>query len=243
MAITDPNLHGAVEFFKTAARDAGIKPIIGAEVVTDGHTLNLYVENAVGYENLCAALCRRRGFGARATRGLDFAAARLVAGDRVCSIRRATEVRHLAVHSHAVLAPRAPPGKASRGTPLAMSGTGGRQADGVRDSLEIAERCEFEFDLGGCGFRDITPPTERPRMTSSPRLAFDGVCDCATGDRSPLHEQTQLREELGIIAEVGYEEYFLTTWEILQECRRRWHRLDHAGERRGFARVLLPGHF
>ncbi len=28
-------------------------------------------------------------------------------------------------------------------------------------------------------------------------------------------------EELGIISEVGYEEYFLITWNFLQECRRR----------------------
>ncbi|HWN96559.1 MAG TPA: error-prone DNA polymerase, partial [Methylomirabilota bacterium] len=31
----------------------------------------------------------------------------------------------------------------------------------------------------------------------------------------------QLEEELGIITEVGYEEYFLITWDILQECERR----------------------
>src|SRR5437879_13234154 len=31
----------------------------------------------------------------------------------------------------------------------------------------------------------------------------------------------QLEEELAIITEVGYEEYFLVMWDILQECRRR----------------------
>ena len=31
----------------------------------------------------------------------------------------------------------------------------------------------------------------------------------------------QVTEELGIINEVGYEEYFLITWDFLQECRRR----------------------
>ena len=31
----------------------------------------------------------------------------------------------------------------------------------------------------------------------------------------------QVDEELAIIAEVGYEEYFLVVWDILQECRRR----------------------
>jgi DNA polymerase III alpha subunit len=31
VALTDPNLHGAVEFF-IAAKDAGMKPVIGAEI-------------------------------------------------------------------------------------------------------------------------------------------------------------------------------------------------------------------
>jgi DNA polymerase III alpha subunit len=33
--------------------------------------------------------------------------------------------------------------------------------------------------------------------------------------------RAQVMEELGIINEVGYEEYFLITWDFLQECRRR----------------------
>ncbi len=48
---------------------------------------------------------------------------------------------------------------------------------------------------------------------------FDGL-HRRYGAQAHLHE-AQLREELGIIAEVGYEEYFLTTWDILQECSRR----------------------
>ena len=30
----------------------------------------------------------------------------------------------------------------------------------------------------------------------------------------------QVDEELGIIAEVGYEDYFLVVWDLLQDCRR-----------------------
>ena len=33
--------------------------------------------------------------------------------------------------------------------------------------------------------------------------------------------QPQVEEELAIITEVGYEEYFLVIWDFLQECRRR----------------------
>ena len=58
VALTDQgNLHGAVEFTQ-AARAAGIKPILGAELRVDGHVLRLYVENTRGYTNLCRLLSR-----------------------------------------------------------------------------------------------------------------------------------------------------------------------------------------
>ncbi len=40
------------------------------------------------------------------------------------------------------------------------------------------------------------------------------------GDRAARYE-AQAREELSIIADVGYEDYFLITWDLLQECRRQ----------------------
>jgi DNA polymerase-3 subunit alpha len=40
------------------------------------------------------------------------------------------------------------------------------------------------------------------------------------GDRAACYE-AQAREELSIIAEVGYEDYFLITWDLLEECRRQ----------------------
>jgi DNA-directed DNA polymerase III PolC len=51
------NLHGAVEF-TAAARAAGLKPILGAEISVHGRPLHLYVQNATGYHNLCRLLSR-----------------------------------------------------------------------------------------------------------------------------------------------------------------------------------------
>ncbi|PYJ03729.1 MAG: DNA polymerase IV, partial [Verrucomicrobia bacterium] len=56
IALTDKNnLHGAVEFAQAAAQ-AGIKPIIGAELEWSGRKLCLYVQNQTGYHNLCRML-------------------------------------------------------------------------------------------------------------------------------------------------------------------------------------------
>ena len=58
VALTDTgNLHGAVEFVE-AAKKAGVKPILGAEVRVGDQPLLLYVESARGYHNLCRLLSR-----------------------------------------------------------------------------------------------------------------------------------------------------------------------------------------
>jgi DNA polymerase-4 len=69
VAMTDPNLHGAVEFC-SAAKEAGIKPVVGAEVKIGGIWYLAYVENAEGYRNLCALLSDGRRPGTASLQGL-----------------------------------------------------------------------------------------------------------------------------------------------------------------------------
>ena len=58
VALTDTgNLHGAVEFVQ-AAKQAGVKPILGTELRVGDKPLLLYVESARGYHNLCRLLSR-----------------------------------------------------------------------------------------------------------------------------------------------------------------------------------------
>ncbi len=276
LAITDPNLHGAVEFF-TAARDAGIKPIIGAEVMSDGRALNLYVENAVGYANLCRLLSApivTAGLLAAHGDGLIAVDAAKVALPEIRYRSPADRQKFDIIQSIRTLTRlHEPHPEKRRGDfhwPTAAEVAARWSDDAIRATHEIAGRCNFEFDLGRLRFPRFTPedgsrtyPANarerntgilpvRPagfepacislrrqdargphslegcvpicRMASTPheflaRLAFDGLRQ-RYGENAARHE-AQLREELGIIAEVGYEEYFLTTWDILQECRRR----------------------
>jgi DNA-directed DNA polymerase III PolC len=61
VAMTDTaNLHGAAEFV-TAAKAAGIKPIVGAEIRVGENPLLLYVESKGGYQNLCRLLSAHAG--------------------------------------------------------------------------------------------------------------------------------------------------------------------------------------
>ena len=59
LALTDRNnLYGAVPFYKRA-REAGIRPIIGAEVTWNSGRVVLLARNRAGYSNLCRILTRR----------------------------------------------------------------------------------------------------------------------------------------------------------------------------------------
>src|SRR4051812_25173351 len=66
LAVTDfNNLFAAIKFYK-AARGAGVKPLLGAEVLLQGlskdptspHRIVLLVQNRQGYLNLCELLAR-----------------------------------------------------------------------------------------------------------------------------------------------------------------------------------------
>ena len=61
LALTDhDSLAGAVRFHR-AAQDAGLHPVIGAEVtLADGHHLTLLAENQTGYTNLCRMITASR---------------------------------------------------------------------------------------------------------------------------------------------------------------------------------------
>jgi len=59
LALTDTNGIYGLMFFLEAARDAGIKPVVGSEVTACGHRAVLLVRNRTGYANLCSILSDR----------------------------------------------------------------------------------------------------------------------------------------------------------------------------------------
>jgi error-prone DNA polymerase len=59
VALTDTNgLYGAIRFVEEARR-AGLRPILGAELVTDHHRVVLLAKTPEGYANLCRVLSAR----------------------------------------------------------------------------------------------------------------------------------------------------------------------------------------
>lgn len=227
LAITDPNLHGAVEFF-TLAKEAGLKPIIGAELRSGGRRLNAYAANAVGYEHLCQMLsndavsaetleAHRDGLIIVPADSPEVALPEIryrLPNDRpkldvIRSIRTLTRLHE------------AHPEK-QRGDfhfPTSAEVAARWSGAAVRATNDIAERCQFAFEFGRPRFPYYAPADGSSPHAFLARLAHEGLLQ-RYGALASRHE-VQLREELAMISEVGYEEYFLAVWDMLQECRRR----------------------
>ena len=250
VGLTDPNLHAAVEFF-LAARETGLHPVLGAEVtpVPDRaaplpHPVLLYVRDRAGYTNLCRILSEPRP-----TRSfLRDHAAGLIA---IPSPSRAPwgrnpfsptplflpEIRYLhpreapayeIVQSIRTLTragqpdPRKRRGDFSFPSPAEALRRCGGDPGPLRETLRLAEQCSFSFDLGGLRFPRYSPPDGSSPADFLRCLVVDGARR-RYGTHGSLHRRVlrQLAEELRIIGEVGYADYFLLVWDLLQECRRR----------------------
>ena len=90
----------------------------------------------------------------------------------------------------------------------------------MRDAEEMAERCEFVLPTGGLKFPRFAPPDGSLPREFLARLAREGM-KWRYGAAPSDGVRRQVEEELRIIGEVGYEEYFLVVWDLLQRCRER----------------------
>jgi len=306
VALTDfGNLHGAVEFTQ-AARQAGIQPILGAEIRVAGAPLLLYVESARGYANLCRLLsaaprpsspalenpdptrrqddvpAREQGDAEPHARSVaefhrrDFDRATLACwadgllaaspdvsladlfpgrfyqlaspqsvGSRLPTvaapaIHYATPADRLkfdilqSIRTRTLLR-QAHPDKRLGGrfhfrTPGELARACRAHPDWLAHTRELADRCRFVLPLGKPQFPAFRTPDGSPPRAFLRRLALEGlhrryagrriVSD--TGAAVPLAQvRAQIETELAIIAEVGYEDLFLLTWDLLQTCRAR----------------------
>lgn len=95
---------------------------------------------------------------------------------------------------------------------------------------EIAERCRFVLPRGRPQFPSHIPPDGSTPGAFLRRLVQTGLHERygRRGARTPEGKrvtwqelQARVEEELQVIAAVGYEEYFLVVWDLLQQCRAR----------------------
>ncbi len=104
-------------------------------------------------------------------------------------------------------------------SPAEMNVACGEHPEWLTNTQEIAERCDFQFPFGKPQFPNFHAPDGSTAREFLRRLVMEGL-------RRRYRERAmqfapQVEEELRIIATVGYEDYFLITWDILQACRER----------------------
>lgn len=218
VAMTDPNLHGAVEFC-AAAREAGIKPVVGAEVKIGGIRYLAYVENAVGYRNLCGLLSGQTEHRQGADATLSGLILRPVTAFPEIRYASAKDVKfYEVVQSIRTLSLAGQPQGDKRRGDFSWTREMEVSTEMLQDTEEIAERCEFVLPVGGLKFPRFAPPDGSASREFLGRLTREGMRR-RYGAMPTAGVRRQVEEELRIIAEVGYEEYFLVVWELLQRCR------------------------
>ena len=102
-------------------------------------------------------------------------------------------------------------------TPTEMAAACKEHPEWLANSLEIAERCNFEIPFGKPQFPAFTPPDGSTPREFLCQLVIAGLRR-RYGERASAM-RPQVEQELSIISAVGYEEYFLVVWNILQDCR------------------------
>jgi DNA-directed DNA polymerase III PolC len=100
----------------------------------------------------------------------------------------------------------------------------------IHATHEIADRCHFELSFGKPQFPSFKSSDSLLSKETLRRLVFAGMQQRYSNKRirsdtgvevSSSQVRAQIEEELSIITEVGYEDYFLITWDFLQDCRKR----------------------
>jgi DNA polymerase III subunit alpha len=91
--------------------------------------------------------------------------------------------------------------------------------EAVPTTLEIAERCDIEIELG----KLLLPqyPTENGEEPEAMlrRIAMDGL-RARYGDPAPAEAVERLEFELGVIEEMGFSSYFLIVWDFVSYAKR-----------------------
>lgn len=106
-------------------------------------------------------------------------------------------------------------------TPREMWAVGASHPQLLQATFEVAERCEFEISLNRV---PMFPKFDSPDGLSSKeylrQLVMRGLEKRYRGNPLLEKHRLQVETELAIITDVGYEDYFLVVWDLLQECRK-----------------------
>jgi DNA polymerase III subunit alpha len=96
-----------------------------------------------------------------------------------------------------------------------MAADFGEWPESIATTLEIAERCEVEIELGKMLIPRFPAPEGEPQEAYLRRLAHEGLRE-RYGDPPPAEAVERLEMELGVIEKMGFSAYFLIVWDFVK---------------------------
>jgi DNA polymerase III subunit alpha len=96
-----------------------------------------------------------------------------------------------------------------------MAAEFGEWPESIATTLEIAERCEVEIELGKMLIPSFPAPEGEPQEAYLRRLALEGLRQ-RYGDPPPAEAVERLEMELGVIEKMGFSAYFLIVWDFVK---------------------------
>jgi DNA polymerase III subunit alpha len=92
--------------------------------------------------------------------------------------------------------------------------------EALASTVEIAERCEVEMELGKMLIPRFPTPEDEPEEAYLRRLAHAGLRS-RYGDPPPPEAVERLEMELGVIEKMGFSAYFLIVWDFVKFAKDR----------------------
>jgi DNA polymerase-3 subunit alpha len=96
--------------------------------------------------------------------------------------------------------------------------------DAIRNTIELAERCNFVLETGRLQLPEFELPRGETLDSYLERLAVEGLparLGLSAGASIPELYAQRLRYELDVIARCGYSGYFLIVWDFIRFARER----------------------
>ena len=93
--------------------------------------------------------------------------------------------------------------------------------EAVENTVKIAEMCDFRYDFSHLHLPRFDPPAGFTSADYLKKLSFDGLEMYAGKPENRTEYVSRLEYELSVIHSMGFDDYFLITWDFVSYAKRR----------------------